>query len=331
MMLHVVVLAVVASCAVCAPSLLDLDAEWTIFKQVHSKVYTAEQEAVRRVVWESNLALIQRHNLQADRGLHSYRLGMNHLGDLTNKEINDKLNGLLLPANRTAGATYLPPNNLGDLPDSVDWRTKGYVTPVKDQKECGSCWAFSSTGSLEGQHFRKTNTLVSLSEQNLVDCSRKEGNNGCEGGLMDYAFTYVRKNKGIDTEDSYPYTAKDGKCRFRASDVGATDVGFTDVTHKSESALQSAVATVGPVSVAIDASRSTFHFYKSGVYYDADCSSTSLDHGVLAVGYGTDGGQDYWLVKNSWGTVWGEQGYIQMARNKENACGIATMASYPNV
>jgi len=154
---------------------------------------------------------------------------------------------------------------------------------------------------------------------------------GCNGGLMDQAFEYIKVNNGIDTETSYPYEASDNSCRFKAADVGATDTGFTDITSKDESALQQAVATVGPISVAIDASHASFQLYKSGVYNELFCSQTRLDHGVLAVGYGTDSGKDYWLVKNSWSATWGDQGYIKMTRNKRNQCGIATAASYPIV
>ena len=158
----------------------------------------------------------------------------------------------------------------------LDWRDKGYVTDVKDQGQCGSCWAFSSTGSLEGQHFKATGQLVSLSEQNLVDCSTAQGNQGCNGGLMDQAFAYIKENQGIDTEDSYPYEAVDNQCRFKAETVGATDDGATDVKTKDESALQEAVATIGPVSVAIDAGHASFQLYKRG----GRCLAPSLDSPV---------------------------------------------------
>lgn len=219
-----------------------------------------------------------------------------------------------------------------EVPNKIDWRQQGAVTPVKDQGQCGSCWAFSATGALEGQHFRKTNRLVSLSEQNLVDCSKDYGNDGCNGGLMDNAFKYINVNKGIDTETSYPYEAKDDTCRYNLNDVGAEDKGFVDIPSGNEKKLKEAVATVGPVSVAIDAANPSFQLYASGVYFEPQCSSENLDHGVLAVGYGTDKKSgDYWLVKNSWGDSWGDDGYIKMSRNKENNCGIATQASYPLV
>jgi len=278
--------------------------------------------------------MIRNHNLEADNGLHTYTLKMNHFGDMTNEEINKQMNGLDLSLNdKTTDFdrhTFRVPANVR-LPTSVDWRTKGYVTPVKDQGQCGSCWAFSATGSLEGQHFAQSKALVSLSEQNLVDCSGKNGNIGCRGSLMTNSFQYIKDNKGVDTEPSYPYEAKDDTCRFQAKNVGATDTGFVNIKPQNETDLQNAIATIGPISVGIDASQSTFHFYKSGVYNDLKCSSVALDHGVLAVGYDSQNGQDYYIVKNSWGTSWGNQGYIWMSRNKNNQCGIATMSSYPTV
>jgi len=324
--------------AVSAASFFETDAvqEWEAWKSTHGKTYNDAYEEINRMtIFLENKEKIVEHNSQAAQGKHSYFLEMNQFGDLTTSEFVVMMNGYKKPQGmaKAKGATFLTPTNLETLPKSVDWRQHGAVTPVKNQLQCGSCWAFSATGSLEGQNFRKTGNLTSLSEQNLVDCSTKYGNYGCGGGLMDNAFKYIKENDGIDTEKSYPYEAKDGKCRYSAKNKGATDVGFVDVAKGSEKKLQEAVATVGPISVGIDASHSSFQFYSKGIYDEPNCSSVMLDHGVLAVGYGTckKCGKDYWLVKNSWGDKWGEDGYIKMARNKDNMCGIATQASYPLV
>lgn len=307
-----------------------LDSYWSTYKARHNKQYEGTVETIRRVIWEQNLEFIRQHNLEADLGMHTFTLGVNEYADWTNEEYSQYLTSYQVSNKTIVGATFMAPNN-ADIPNEVDWRKEGYVTPVKNQGQCGSCWAFSTTGSLEGQNFKKTGKLVSLSEQNLVDCSRKEGNMGCQGGLMDNAFTYIKTNKGIDTEESYPYEGKNAKCRFQAATIGAVDTGFTDIAQGDEDALKTAAATVGPISVAIDASGLRFQFYRHGVFNNPRCSSTRLDHGVLVVGYGTQDGQDYWLVKNSWGETWGMKGYIMMSRNKNNQCGIATSASYPLV
>lgn len=305
-------------------------ADWLVYKATHGKDYTQEEDVIRRFIWKSNLQKIQAHNELYAQGLSSYYQGENQFTDMTNEEFRRVMNGLKIDRTLNPG-TFETGLYKDILAATVDWRTKGYVTPIKDQGQCGSCWAFSTTGSLEGQHFKKAGKLVSLSESNLVDCSQKFGNNGCSGGLMDNAFKYIIHNKGIDTEASYPYKPEDRKCAFKKADVGATEVSYKDVESGSEEALQKAVAEIGPISVAIDASHDSFQSYKGGVYDEPACSSTELDHGVLAVGYGTESSKDYWIVKNSWGTSWGEKGYILMSRNKNNQCGIATMASYPTV
>lgn len=218
-------------------------------------------------------------------------------------------------------------------PASVDWREKGAVTPVKDQGQCGSCWSFSATGSMEGAWAIKTGNLVSLSEQQLVDCSYgvKYGNLGCNGGLMDSAFQYAIDNAGMCTEDSYKYTASKGTCEKCTPEVKISSC--VDVTPDNEVDLEKAVA-IGPVSVAIEADTKVFQFYKSGIITDSSCG-TNLDHGVLVVGYGTEGSSDYWIVKNSWGPTWGENGYVRLQKTdstkSKGMCGIAMQPSYPVV
>jgi len=329
-MFRLAALCLLVGASLAAPFSSELDGHWAQFKQMYGKNYNDIEDVARRAVWEHNVALVQQHNLDADMGLRSYRLGVNQHADLRDDEVKRMRGFKPSKAEKKPAPQFLAPANV-QLPESVDWREHGYVTPVKDQGQCGSCWAFSATGSLEGQHFRQTGKLVSLSEQNLVDCSGAYGNEGCDGGLMDQAFAYIKDNKGIDTELSYPYTAEDGTCVFSKASVGAEDTGFVDVASGSEAALMKAVATVGPVSVAIDASNFSFQLYQEGVYEEDDCSPVDLDHGVLVVGYGQENGKDYWLVKNSWGESWGENGYIKVARNKNNMCGIATQASYPLV
>jgi len=336
------ILAILVSCGSCLGGLvLDntidfIEKEWRVFKKSYEREYSTLEESFRKKIYVNNYKMIHEHNKEAASGKHTYTLGMNEYGDMLHHEFVSVMNGFKKDYNKTRryqGSYMLTAANV-ELPKSVDWRTHGAVTDIKNQGACGSCWSFSTTGSLEGAHFLKTGKLISLSEQNLVDCSTSYGNDGCNGGLMDNAFQYVKDNGGIDTEDSYPYEGEDDKCRFTKRDVGATDTGFVDVVpRESEHALKKAVATVGPVSVAIDASSRSFQFYKHGVYNDKQCSPENLDHGVLAVGYGTDAdtGEDYWIVKNSWGTTWGHMGYIMMARNHDNQCGIATQASYPLV
>jgi cathepsin L len=214
------------------------------------------------------------------------------------------------------------------LPDSVDWRANGYVTPVKDQGQCGSCWAFSSTGAMEGQHAKATGNLTPLSEQNLVDCATDCF--GCGGGWMDKAMQYVVNNGGVDTESSYPYTAQDGTCSFNKTNVGATFSKVVDIPAGDCDSLLHAVATVGPISVAVNANG--IMNYQTGIYTESQCDPTDLDHGVLVVGYGqTPEGKKYWIVKNSWNTNWGQDGYIYWDRDNDDMCGICQASAYPLV
>ncbi|XP_030643081.1 cathepsin L1-like [Chanos chanos] len=337
MKLLILAVALVTMVSAASTSLEDL--EFHTWKMKFGKIYrSAEEEAQRKLTWLSNRKYVMAHNILADKGIKSYRLGLNHFADMDNQDYREMfVKGCLsFPESmKSHDEVTVVDQAASPVPNSVDWRTKGYVTPVKDQGQCGSCWAFSATGALEGQMFRKTGKLVSLSEQQLVDCSRPYGNKGCRGGLMSWAFKYIKANGGLDTAHSYPYEGRDFRCRFNSSAVGATCRGFVNVASGNEKALQRAVGTVGPVSVAIDVSRRSFQFYKSGVYNEPRCSSTKLGHAVLVVGYGTSGWRrwkrDYWLVKNSWGIYWGDRGYIKMSRNNNNQCGIASVAVYPRI
>jgi len=311
--------------------------EWETWKMTHSKSYDSYlEEKFRLKIFMENKARVEKHNRLASMGKHSYELKMNHFGDLLNHEFRAIMNGYKMRSkNQTRpfqAATFIRNAHIEALPDNVDWRTLGAVTPVKDQGQCGSCWAFSTTGALEAMHFRKTGKLVSLSEQNLVDCSQDYGNQGCNGGLMDNAFQYIKENGGIDTERSYPYEGEDDVCRYDQKWKGAIDVGFVDVEMGNEIELQHAIASQGPCSIAIDASHLSFQFYSSGIYREPQCDPGALDHGVLLVGYGVEeDGSKYWLIKNSWSEFWGDNGYMKMAREEDNMCGVATQASYPLV
>ncbi len=298
---------------------------FTNWMRQHQRSYSYSDFQTRYSIWKSNLDFVTKHNSEE----HSYTVGMNQFADLTNEEFASTYFGFRMPAGAQVEPVY-EPTVPGALPTSFDWRTKGAVTPIKNQGQCGSCWAFSTTGSTEGCHFLKSNKLVSLSEQNLMDCSTAEGNQGCEGGLMTQAMDYIIQNGGVDTESSYPYKAIDENCHFKTADVGATLAKYTNVQSGSEAKLQDTVS-LGPVSAAMDASQTSFQLYTSGIYKDPACSSQSLDHGVLVIGWGVDAaGKDYWLMKNSWGTSWGIQGYFWLARNDHNMCGVATMATLPS-
>jgi cathepsin L len=313
-------------CAFSAPLSQDeYSSLWKLYKQTHGKNYAPSEEVERFRLFQERVALVNEHNARFAAGKVSYSMEINANADMTVTEMMHR-NGYRQNDKRGQGVKLV---SVDALPDSVDWRTKGYVTGVKDQGQCGSCWSFGTTGTLEGQWFKKTGNLVSLSEQNLVDCDT-DWDMGCNGGLPTYAYKYIIKN-GIDTEESYPYTARDGNCKFNPANVGANMTDFVEVAQDDEDALKTAVANIGPIAVGIDASHFSFQLYSGGIYDEPRCSSTRLDHAVLVIGYGTENGKDYWLVKNSWGKSWGIDGYIKMSRNVNNQCGIAHDASYPIV
>ncbi|XP_016486943.1 senescence-specific cysteine protease SAG39-like isoform X1 [Nicotiana tabacum] len=293
------------------------------------RAYKDDAEKAKRLkIFKENAEYIDSVN---QAGIRPYKLGINDFADLTNEEFRATHNGYRMPSHqKSSETTSFKYENVTALAASMDWRKKGAVTGVKNQGQCGCCWAFSAVAATEGINKIKNGKLISLSEQELVDCDTS-WDMGCQGGLMDYAFKYIIKNHGLTTESNYPYEGIDGTCKTgKKSKHAAKITGYKDVPANSESSLQKAVAHQ-PVSVAIDASGPDFQFYSSGVF-TGECG-TELDHGVTAIGYGkTSDGTDYWLVKNSWGTSWGEKGYIRMQRNidaEEGLCGIAMEASYP--
>ncbi|MCD7450619.1 hypothetical protein HAX54_007593 [Datura stramonium] len=313
-------------------SISDLFESWC---QQHGKTYSSEQERVFRFkVFEENYAYITEHN---SKGNSTYTLGLNAYSDLTHQEFRNSFLGLSSAANdfiklkrgSSSSAGVLSDVGAVDIPSSLDWREKGAVTNVKNQGSCGACWSFSATGAIEGINKITTGSLVSLSEQELIDCDRSY-NDGCGGGLMDYAFEFVIKNGGIDTEEDYPFREREGTCNKNKLQRRVVTIdGYTDIPQYDEDKLLKAVATQ-PVSVGICGSDRAFQSYSKGIF-TGPCS-TALDHAVLIVGYGSKNGVDYWIIKNSWGTSWGINGYMHMQRNsgnQEGICGINKLASYP--
>ncbi|CAG9762592.1 unnamed protein product [Ceutorhynchus assimilis] len=294
------------------------------FKMAHGRTYLNQvEEAKRFSIFRDNLRSIEEHNALYEQGLVSYKQKITKFADKTKEEFKAFLT---LHKKPTLSKTTKYVKTGVAVPDSVDWRQQGQVTPIKDQGNCGSCWAFSITGTTEGAYYRKNGKLVSLSEQQLVDCAT-DVNDGCQGGFMTETLPYVEQY-GLQSEETYPYVAQDNACSYNASKVVTKISSYVVLPVEDENALLEAVATVGPVSVAIDAYY--IDSYGSGVFEDADCSPDFLNHGVVIVGYGTENGKDYWLVKNSWGTGWGEEGYMKMARGI-NMCGISEETVYPVV
>lgn len=344
------------------PSLLSEDIRWSNYVHTLDKKFSNDRkEVVAMQEFIRTQEIVKRHNEAYKKGEVSYRMAINKFSDLTEIE-RMKWRGLKVTHlyNRTSMNAPKSQQKLRDfihkvdgtvqkigkeskcsgeaddcvvLPDSIDWREKGHVTEVKSQGHCGSCWAFAANGAMEAAHKRATGELTNLSEQNLIDCSFDYGNDGCDGGLYDWAFNYVIDNEGIDKEKSYPYESEDGsdgfKCRFKKEEIGTNITEMVYLAEDDEEEMKRVVGKVGPVAVAIQATDNLV-MYSEGVFFDKTCEGGFVNHAVLVVGYGTtEKGEDYWLVKNSWGKDWGENGYVRMARNQKNNCAIASMGTIP--
>lgn len=296
------------------------------FARRYAKRYDSVEEVRRRFgIFVENLELIRTSNRMG----RPYTLGVNEFADMTWEEFRAQHLG----AAQTCSATLKGNHKVTDvvLPDTKDWREAGIVSPVKNQGSCGSCWTFSTTGALEAAYTQLTGKSISLSEQQLVDCATDFNNFGCHGGLPSQAYEYIKYNGGLDTEETYPYLGVNSICKFKPESVGVKVVDSVNITLGAEDELKHAVGVVRPVSVAFEVVKG-FRFYKSGVYTSDTCGSSPMDvnHAVLAVGYGVEDGIPYWLIKNSWGTHWGDDGYFKMELGK-NMCGVSTCASYPTV
>lgn len=305
-----------------------IDSEFDRFKNKHEKNYNdASQHEVRKNAFRNNYRFIESSNR---KNVH-FKLAVNHLADRTQEELQGLRGRMHTPGYNGGKPFDKTVRTRGDVPDQFDWRLYGAVNPVKDQAVCGSCWSFGTSGTIEGTYFVKTGHLLRVSEQQLIDCSWQQGDNGCDGGEDFRAYSYLQSVGGISLDEDYGgYLGADGKCHDTDVPLRVQINGFVNVTSNDPDALQLAVFENGPVTIGIDASQPSFSFYSSGVYYDANCGNTpdSLDHQVLVVGYGTLYGQRYWLVRNSWSTWWGNDGYILMAQ-KDNNCGVMTSPTYP--
>ncbi|XP_017079416.1 procathepsin L [Drosophila eugracilis] len=296
---------------------------------------SAADQALHEGAFATTKNLVEAGNEAFARGAATFKQAVNAFADLTHAEFLKQLTGLKRSPEAKARAAAslkevsIPPS---PVPDSFDWREHGGVTPVKFQGTCGSCWAFATTGAIEGHTFRKTGSLPNLSEQNLVDCGPVEdfGLNGCDGGFQEAAFCFIDEvQKGVSQAGAYPYIDNKDKCKYDGSQSGAHLEGFAAIPPKDEEQMKKVVATLGPIACSVNGLESLKN-YAGGIYNDNECNQGEPNHSILVVGYGSENGQDYWIVKNSWDDTWGEAGYFRLPRGL-NYCFIADECSYPVV
>ncbi|EGR31705.1 hypothetical protein IMG5_103490, partial [Ichthyophthirius multifiliis] len=301
---------------------INKDTQFQQWLQKYNVKLAGEDFTYRRQVFFENLEKISKNNSE-DNGTTQEA---NQFAILTSSEFNQMYKGLKRQQNNIQNLKLQIVDETAPLPASIDWRKKKAVNPVKDQGQCGSCWAFSAVGGLEGAYAIANKKLVSFSEQQIVDCSKNGGNSGCNGGDLPPAYDYAVE-KGIQTEASYPYTAVDGECQYNSKKVVFKPESYTKVKTRDPIALAQAVA-IQPVPVCIEADESAFQFYSGGIVKKG--CGYQLDHCVVVVGYTSNA----WIVRNSWGSSWGEDGYIRIARTKQSGqpgvCGIYEEPVVPN-
>jgi cathepsin L len=304
------------------PLLFHEERQFVQWMRTHNKLYVGEEYQLRLGIFASTVRWTREFNSAPG---HKFTVGLNHLAALTPAEYQAML-GYRRPSGKVTRDVRRHVRGKVDPPASLDYRDQGAVNEIKDQGQCGSCWAFSAIQTAESTFYLKYKQLLSLSEQDLVDCDIFD--NGCEGGNMLQALAYVivAQSGYFEQEADYPYEGVDGECRYNSSLAAGIIIDLIETEPFSEADLVDGVATFGPAAVAVDASLASFQLYTSGIYNDPDCSTIFLDHGVGVIGYGTDSGTDYFIIRNSWGTDWGEKGYMRLIRNGWDTCGVATQA-----